>query len=266
MYNKFMEMKEIKINISDYPSELEYLLKNNKIYDSSCSKEAQVILADKDSGYFVKKAKKGQLEKEFIMTDYFNKLGLSAKVVHYISNDYDFLVTEKINGNDAIYHKYLEQPEKLCDLFAEKLAFLHSITPKDCPITNHTESYLNLAYSNYNCGNYDKSQFPDSFGYKNEKEAIQVINKNKHLLQTDTLLHGDYCLPNIIFDNWNFSGFIDLGNGGIGDKHVDIFWGIWTLFYNLKTFKYSKRFMDAYGKDKIDTEILRLIAAIEVFG
>lgn len=261
-----MEMKGIKINISDYPNELEYLLKNSKIYDSSCSKEAKVIFSDKDSGYFIKKAKKGQLEKEYLMTNYYNSLGLSAPVLHYISNENDFMVTEKIKGNDGIYYKYLEEPEKLCDLFAERLAILHSITPKDCPITNHTKNYLDLAYSNYTTGNYDKSQFPDSFGYKNEIDAINIINQNKHLLQADTLLHGDYCLPNIIFDNWKFSGFIDLGDGGIGDKHVDIFWGIWTFFYNLKTFKYSKRFMDAYGKDKINTDILKLIAAIAVFG
>lgn len=85
-------------------------------------------------------------------------------------------------------------------------------------------------------------------------------------MQTDTLLHGDYCLPNIILDNWKFSGFIDLDSGGVGDRHVDLFWGLWTLNYNLKTDKYSRRFVDAYGSDKVDIEKLRLIAAIEVFG
>ena len=95
---------------------------------------------------------------------------------------------------------------------------------------------------------------------------MQVIDKYQHLLKDDTLIHGDYCLPNIILNNWKFSGFIDLGNGGIGDKHVDIFWGLWTLYYNLKTFDFTERFMQAYGKDKIDFDTLRLIAAIATFG
>lgn len=261
-----MELKEIKINLSEYPEQFEYILKDNKIYDSSCSPQAKVIFVDKDNGYFIKKSAKGSLEKEFLMTNYYNKLGLTAKVINYISTDYDYMITEKIKGQDGIYHKYLENPKKLCDIFAERLAILHQIEPVDCPIKNHNQNYLQLACDNYASGNYDKSQFPDSFGYKSEAEAIEVINNNKHLLKTDTLLHGDYCLPNIIFDDWKFSGFIDLGDGGVGDKHIDIFWGIWTLFYNLKTFDYTKRFMEVYGKDKIDQDTLRLIAAIAVFG
>ena len=160
----------------------------------------------------------------------------------------------------------MQNPTRLCDTIAERLAILHSINPQNCPIKNRTQNYLNTAYDNFESGNYNKSNFPDSFGYKSAHEAIQMIDKNKHLLKNDTLLHGDYCLPNIILDDWKFSGFIDIDCGGIGDKHIDIFWGIWTLYFNLKTDKFTKRFIDAYGKDKVNPDILRLIAAIEVFG
>ena len=69
-----------------------------------------------------------------------------------------------------------------------------------------------------------------------------------------------------MLDNWRFRGFIDLGTGGIGDRHVDLFWGIWSLGFNLKTDAYRGRFLDAYGRDAVEEEMLRLIAAIEVFG
>lgn len=88
----------------------------------------------------------------------------------------------------------------------------------------------------------------------------------KEALQSKVLLHGDYCLPNIILDNWNFSGFIDVGSGGVGDRHIDLFWGTWTLWFNLKTNKYHERFLDAYGRDKADESILKVVAAAEVFG
>jgi kanamycin kinase len=67
-------------------------------------------------------------------------------------------------------------------------------------------------------------------------------------------------------DDFSLSGFIDLGNGGVGDRHIDIFWGRWTLLFNLGTDEYRDRFFDAYGRDKINFETLKTIAAAEVFG
>ena len=93
-----------------------------------------------------------------------------------------------------------------------------------------------------------------------------LFNENKDLMKNDTLIHGDYCLPNIMLDDWRFSGFIDLGNGGVGDKHIDLFWGAWTLNFNLKTDKYRDRFLDAYGRSDIEEEMFKVIAAAEVFG
>ena len=85
-------------------------------------------------------------------------------------------------------------------------------------------------------------------------------------MKREVLLHGDYCLPNIILDHWQFSGFIDVGNGGIVDRHIDILWGIWTLKYNLGTTEYTDRFIDAYGRDKVETDKLRFLAAMEMIG
>jgi kanamycin kinase len=52
-------------------------------------------------------------------------------------------------------------------------------------------------------------------------------------------------------DNFSFKGFIDLGYGGLGDRHYDIYWGIWTLNNNLKTDEYRDIFLYAYGRNDI---------------
>jgi len=263
-----MKLTPIKINPHDYPAELQPILANAKLYDSSCSPEAKVIFVDKHAGYFLKSAPKGTLEREVAMTRYFHSKGLSANVLAYVSSDSDnrdWLLTEKIHGDDCTADKYCENPKRLCDTLAERLALLHSLDFTDCPVPNHTELYI----SKVNYDNYEKNLFPEtawlsSTGSKAEAQAI--VEKSGHLLQTDTLLHGDYCLPNVILDDWRFSGFIDLDCGGVGDRHVDVYWGAWTLFYNLKTDKYRERFIHAYGRDKVDEEMFRVIAAFEVFG
>jgi len=34
--------------------------------------------------------------------------------------------------------------------------------------------------------------------------------------------HVDYCLPNIIINNWDISGFIDWDSGGIAGRYQDL--------------------------------------------
>ena len=69
-----------------------------------------------------------------------------------------------------------------------------------------------------------------------------------------------------MLDEWDFVGFIDVDGAGIGDRHIDLFWGAWTLSFNLGTDEYRERFFDAYGRDKIDEDALSVVAAAEVFG
>ncbi|MFQ9414901.1 MAG: phosphotransferase [Bifidobacterium pseudocatenulatum] len=48
------------------------------------------------------------------------------------------------------------------------------------------------------------------------------------------------------------SGFVDLDCAGVGDRHVDVYWALWTLWFNLHTDAYGDRLLDAYGRDLID--------------
>ncbi|MBQ8836982.1 MAG: aminoglycoside 3'-phosphotransferase [Clostridia bacterium] len=261
-----MQRTLITPNLDIFPAAVKPLICGADIYDSSCSPEARVYFIDKGCGYYLKCAAKGSLKIEADLTRYFNSKGLATSVLEYISLDKDWLLTEKVSGEDCTHKMYLDEPKRLCDTTAELLRLLHENDFASCPIQNRIETYTQTVIENYRAGTYDKSAFPDSFGYKSDQEAWAVAEKYMHCLKNDTLLHGDYCLPNIMLDNWKFSKFIDLGNGGVGDRHIDIFWGIWTLFFNLKTDKYTERFMDAYGRDKIESEMLKVVAACEVFG
>ena len=261
-----MKLTPMQADIAAFPIELHDIIKDAKLFDSTCSPEAKVIFIDKDKGYFLKSTSKGNLAREEEMTHYFHSKGLAPQVLNYISEEKDWLLTDKVMGEDCIAAKYLEEPKRLVDILAEQLYILHHTNFAECPVQNHTIEYIASAKRNYKTGNYNKDHFPDSFGYTSAQEAYDMIDAKSHMLQNDTLLHGDYCLPNIILDNWKFSSFIDVDCAGVGDRHVDLFWAIWSLFFNLKTNKYRERFIDAYGKDNISEEHMRIVSAIEVFG
>ena len=256
----------VKPDFGQIPAVFQPLLSGCAVYDSSCSPEAQVLFIDRDEGYYLKSAPLGALQAEAEMTAYLHGKDLAAEVLIYLSDARDWLLTRRVPGEDCTHGQYLAEPERLCNLLGEQLRMLHEMDASDCPVQDRLAGYRALAEKNYRSGNFDAAQFPDSFGYASAQAAWEVIGREGHLLKNEVLLHGDYCLPNVMLDDWRFSGFIDVGNGGVGDRHIDLFWGVWTLGFNLKTDRYGARFLDAYGRDRVDEEKLRIVAAFEVFG
>ena len=257
----------------NFPKEVQDLFQGAKIYDSSCSPEAKVYFIDKDDGYYLKTASQGSLKREAQMTDYFHKIGLGARVLNYISGKDDILLTSAVIGDDCTTKIYLDDPKRLADTMAEMLWELHNRDTRDCPIQDRTGEYLSVAEKNYHLGRYDKSHFPDSFGYSSPEEAYAVLSSGKGLLKSEVIIHGDFCLPNIMLNGWRPAGFIDLGASGVGDRHIDLFWGKWTLGFNLDMIgrgdegkKIGERFLDAYGRDRINDDAIRVVGAAEVFG
>ena len=262
-----MKRAEIPVNIADFPVPFCHLLQNARVFDSSCSPEARVFFIDRDGGLFLKRAAAGTLKKEALQTRYFHEKGLSAPVLDYREeNGFDWLLTARVAGEDCTHEDYLADPARLCDLIATRLRALHELSCANCPVADHTANYVATVEKNNLAGIFDPSFLPPVMGDMDKNAAFSYFDAHKSALQTNTLLHGDYCLPNILLDNWEFSGFIDLGNGGVGDRHVDLFWGAWTLAFNLGTDAYRDRFFDAYGRDRIDLDLVDLVGVAECFG
>ena len=259
-------MKRTPVSLSPdaFPSIFLPWIKDTPLFDSSCSPEARVWFLDKEDGFYLKSAPAGSLDTEAQQTRYFHQKGLGPEVLEYISLDRDWLLTRRVSGEDCIHRQYLEDPARLSVLLGELLRKLHESDPQGCPLRDHTGQYLNTVRKNYAAGLFDSSG-----SYHNctdREEAIAIVREFAPQLKRDTLLHGDYCLPNIMLDGWRFSGFIDVGRGGIGDRHVDLYWGAWSLLFNLKDDRWCSRFLDAYGRELIQPELLRAIGAFEVFG
>ena len=248
------------------PDEIVRLTEGVSVWDSSCSPEASVYFIDRDGGYYLKLAEQEELRRESELTKYFHSLNLGAELLSYGAKDgRDYMLTARVPGEDCIAPEYLSDPKRLCDTVAAELRALHEYDFSACPAKNKIKEYLSTAWRNYETDNYDKSHFPDNFGYRSAEEAARALREGSQLLCSDTLVHGDYCLPNIMLDSWRPSGFIDVGAAGIGDRHIDLFWGAWSLGFNLGTDEYRERFFDVYGRDLINPDVLLVVAAAEVF-
>lgn len=249
--------------LSVFPECFHSLLTGSPVLDSSCSPEARVWYIEKDCGFYLKAAPKGTLKREAEMAGYFHSKGLGPEVVRYESQERDWLLTVQVQGEDCTYTRYLEDPMRLSALLGERLRQLHETDSTGCPGWDKISLYLDTARKNYEAGKCYLPSFPTA---ANGEEAWRYVQENVSRLDTTTLIHGDFCLPNIMLDDWQFSGFIDVGGGGLGDRHIDLHWGAWSLGYNLGTDAYRDRFLDAYGRDVINEDIFPIIGAFEVFG
>ena len=261
-----MERKPVQIDLSRFPAQLHPYLESSCVFDSSCSPEARVWYLDLGPGFYLKTAAKGSLETEAKLDQFFHQKGLGPRVETYLSQDADWLLTQAIAGEDCTHRQYLEDPKRLCETTASLLRSLHETDPTGCPVPDRTAGYLQSVHAGYARGKWEPDLFSEFWEFDSPEAAMALVQEQACRLKADTLLHGDYCLPNIMLDNWRFSGFIDLGCGGVGDRHIDILWGVWTLKFNLHTGRWTERFLDAYGKDAFEPDMLPLVAACEMLG
>ncbi len=260
--------------IPDAPPIIRRLAHGHSIHDTSSSSEARVYALGAEgpggNALYAKTAAAGTLAHEARMSTAFHELGLGPEVVEYLPGDdthADWLVTRAVIGEDCTAARYRAEPERLCDLLAVRLRTLHELfhTQPDrlaaLNVPDVRTRYLSNVERGWRAGRFDAQFCPRITAADAHRIAAEAAGE----LRTDALLHGDYCLPNVILDDWRFSGFIDLDHAGLSDRHIDVFWGAWTLWFNLHTSAYCNRFLDAYGRDVIDEGKLAAIAAMECF-
>jgi kanamycin kinase len=259
--------KEKRVNLEtiSLPSELIKWIGNAPIYESNGLSGARTFYIDRDKGAFLKIAPSKSLFISSKLQLHLAKYGLSSPVIMYISKDKDYLLSESLKGSNGVSSKYLSEPERLSKVFGLSLKLLHEVDIPDFPIKNKMSDLILMSNDSIFLQDH-LDLLSDYIGISHAEEAKEEILSSAEVLNNNAIIHGDYCLPNIILDKWKFKGFVDFDEGGIGDRHYDIAWGLWSLAYNFKSSKYGQIFLDAYGRENIDKEALRicgLLAAME---
>ncbi|PYI51008.1 aminoglycoside 3'-phosphotransferase [Paenibacillus flagellatus] len=238
-----MDRTKVSLDREAVPLLIRPYLKGAVISDSSCSDTARTYRIEGDVSAFLKISRKGALERECGMTAFLHGHRLAPAVIAYESDaESDYLLTEAVSGEDGTARSHLDHPRRLAGAFGEYLRMLHSLPTDGCPYRDRTAEMVREAA---------------------EKEAnLGALKEIRYAAADDTVIHGDYCLPNIVMDRFSFKGFIDVGSGGVGDRHCDLYWGLWTLAFNLKTDAYNGLFLDAYGRSAVDADGLAYFAKL----
>ena len=151
----------------------------------------------------------------------------APKVICYETDgDYQYLLMTRVKGTMSCDKYYMERPKELLKLLVEALHMMWSVDISDCPCVRDLESDLKEAKYRLENNLVDVSDAePTTFGeggrFKNPEELYQWLVDNQPDFEP-VLSHGDFCLPNILFEDGKVSGFIDIGDSGVADKWKDI--------------------------------------------
>ena len=154
------------------------------------------------------------------------KIPAPQVIVFEEDDSYSYLLMSRVMGKIACDKYYLERPKELVPLLSKSVKMLQSIDITDCPVIKDMDRELKKAAYRVENGLVDISDAePDTFGengrFKDPEELLSWLKENRPSYEP-VLSHGDLCLPNILIENGDISGFIDMGNCGIADKWEDI--------------------------------------------
>lgn len=136
-----------------------------------------------------------------------------------------YLLMSRIHGKMACDEAFMAQPDALVDMLAEALKTLWAVDIKDCPKHRSLQADLEEARERVVQGLVNVEDVePETFGpggFEDPAALLKWLEENAPE-EEPVLSHGDFCLPNVFFEDGKLSGFIDLGDCGISDRWRDV--------------------------------------------
>ena len=174
-----------------------------------------------------------------------------------------FLLTEGLPGINAAEVPARLRPEVTVQ-FAVELRKLHSVDPSECPFDRTLEQMLPAARGRAMAGRVDEADFDvERLGYT-AIELLGPLYRERPEFEDIVVTHGDACLPNAIFDDGTFGGFVDCGRCGRADRYQDLTLAARSIGSNFGG-HFAAEFFDAYGIDSVDADKVSYYQLLDEF-
>ena len=213
-------MKDIKL-----PAQIKALTENKTYKIENIGMSGSTVLTFDDMVLKIEKQSEGFDKMMNMMKWLEDKIPVPKVICNENADGMSYLLMSKIAGKMSCDEYYLEHPQELLQILAEALEMLWSVDISDCPnVRDLDEELKEAAYRvENNLVDIERAE-PDTFGesgFKSPAHLLGWLCENRPENEP-VLSHGDFCLPNVFIKDGKISGFIDLGDTGIGDKWRDI--------------------------------------------
>ncbi len=175
-----------------------------------------------------------------------------------------YLLMAALPGADATAARWRADPARLVALLAASLQIIHRQPITGCPFDLRLDAELARAAANVAAGTVDADDFDDERVGRSPASLLAELHATRPRAEDLVLIHGDYCLPNVVIADWALSGFIDLGRCGVADRYHDLAQAARSIARNLGS-AWVAPFFTAYGIGQPDAAKLRYYQLLDEF-
>ncbi len=213
------------MKIMELPKQIERLIAGEPFHLDGIGMSGSSVLLFQDKVLKVQEYNR-ESENEWRMMGWLrDKVPVPLVLAHEVMDGRDFLLMGRCGGAMACEVAYMEDTGRQVSRLAKALTKLWEVDITDCPADQTLKNKLLMAKYNVEHGLVDMDNVdPGTFGeggFKGSEELLRWLYENQPEEEL-VLSHGDFCLPNLFFQEDEVSGYIDLGKTGIADKWCDI--------------------------------------------
>lgn len=161
--------------------------------------------------------------------------------------DGTWIVTAPLVGESAVSGRWKADPARAVAAIGAGLRALHDALPVDeCPFSWSAEHRVAVAQERAARGLQDPSMWSTPHTVLTVERALDLI---ADIPPVDRLVvcHGDACAPNtLLAADGTWSGHVDLGSLGVGDRWADIAVATWSTDWNYGP-GWEETLLEAYG-------------------
>lgn len=175
----------------------------------------------------------------------------------YLEGQY-YTIMEKLPG--VMFQELFKTctPRNIVIMYAKLIKEFHTIDYTGLPYNHDLSQKLEAAKDNVLNHKVKEQYFERELTHLNASQLYDLLLQYQDDKEDKVLCHGDVCMPNIIMEQNELSGFIDIIGIGVCNRYLDIAIALRTLRYNFElyglsfTSEYQDLFCQEYGLLTLD--------------